>query len=166
MNKTSKCNIMCDDGQKLTVYNSLTGKISRFSENARREVLEAFKVPTDNIMCNDFLLKQGFLIHVVPSRHEPFGLSAIEAMAKGAFTIVSNVGGLPETLISQDIGKCIESENVDALASNIMDILENPIREDKRKILGESVSARFSWKVVAEETYRLYQSLLTEKRTN
>ena len=49
-------------------------------------------------------------------------------MAKGAFTIVSNVGGLPETLISQDIGKCIESENVDALASNIMDILENPIR--------------------------------------
>ena len=62
MNKTSKCNIMCDDGQKLTVYNSLTGKISRFSENARREVLEAFKVPTDNIMCNDFLLKQGFLI--------------------------------------------------------------------------------------------------------
>lgn len=105
-------------------------------------------------------------IHVVPSRHEPFGLSAIEAMAKGAFTIVSNVGGLPETLISQDIGKCIESENVDALASNIMDILENPIREDKRKILGESVSARFSWKVVAEETYRLYQSLLTEKRTN
>lgn len=38
-------------------------------------------------------------VFVVPSRYEPFGIVSIEAQAVGTPVVVSNVGGLPETVL-------------------------------------------------------------------
>lgn len=99
-------------------------------------------------------------IHVVPSRYEPFGLTSIEAMAKGAYVIVSNTGGLPETLFTSKIGVYIEKENVKMLADNIIQQLNFPVAEDLRKAESEKVTSYFNWENVAKETFNLYESLL------
>ena len=96
----------------------------------------------------------------MPSRYEPFGLTSIEAMAKGAYVIVSNTGGLPETLFTSKIGVYIEKENVKMLADNIIQQLNFPVAEDLRKAESEKVTSYFNWENVAKETFNLYESLL------
>ena len=43
-------------------------------------------------------------VNLVPSRREPFGLVAIEAMACGAPVIATNQGGLPSRVVQNSLG--------------------------------------------------------------
>ncbi len=49
-------------------------------------------------------------VFVVPSRYEPFGMVSIEAQAVGTPVVVSNVGGLPETVL--DLRRSIEGSGL------------------------------------------------------
>ncbi len=67
-------------------------------------------------------------VFVVPSRYEPFGIVSIEAQAVGTPVVVSNVGGLPETIIdlrhdtATGTGVSVPPEDVYALAEAVEDI--------------------------------------------
>lgn len=100
------------------------------------------------------------LVHAVPSREEVFGLSSIEAMAKGAYTIVSSVDGLPESVVEKHLGCIIENEDVNGLSEAILQHINNPLCEEKRSQYARIVSERFSWEYVADETYKLYLELI------
>jgi len=64
-------------------------------------------------------------IIVVPSRWpEPFGLTALEAMAAGGALLCAPRGGLPE--VFGDAGLAIDPENPAALAATIRDLAANP----------------------------------------
>jgi UDP-glucose:(glucosyl)LPS alpha-1,2-glucosyltransferase len=69
----------------------------------------------------------GAAIVVVPSRWpEPFGLTALEAMACGAALLCSTSGGLPEVV--GDAAVPIDPENVPALAAAIVALARDPAR--------------------------------------
>ena len=62
-------------------------------------------------------------ISVVPSRwEEPFGRTALESTSCGCATIISNRGGLPETITN---GRILKKLNVNEIYKNIEDLIKN-----------------------------------------
>ncbi len=67
---------------------------------------------------------------VVPSREEPFGLVAIEALACGAPVIASRTGGLPEH-VDDSVGRLVSPDNPGELAHAIIDEINGGVRKAK-----------------------------------
>lgn len=61
-------------------------------------------------------------VFVMPSRREPFGLVALEAMACGLPVVGSNEGGLPE-FINSSVGTLVSSNDEDAFCGAILEEL-------------------------------------------
>lgn len=103
------------------------------------------------------------IIHVVPSFVEPFGISALEAMAEGTSVIVARVGGLKEIVQDKESGLLFEAGNVQELADEIAYLLSHP---DERNILVENafkVAQKFSWESVALQTNKVYEEVINEE---
>jgi glycosyltransferase involved in cell wall biosynthesis len=66
-------------------------------------------------------------VAVVPSRHEPFGYVALEALAMSVPVIASRTGGLAQT-VTDDVGLLVPPEDIPALAAAICVAYENPLR--------------------------------------
>lgn len=62
-------------------------------------------------------------VSLVPSRREPFGLVAIEAMGCGTPVIASDEGGLPD-FVNGDVGALVPPEDPQALAVAVREVLE------------------------------------------
>lgn len=58
-------------------------------------------------------------ISAVPSRHEPFGMVALEAMAQRLPVVASAVDGLPEVVADGETGLLVPTQNPPALADAI-----------------------------------------------
>lgn len=95
---------------------------------------------------------------VLPSLYEGFGFPALEAMACGTPTIVSNAGALPE--IVGDAAVVIEPSKPDSLAEAMRSLLSNPERRASLVAKGKLNVQRFSWKRTAEQTLTIYQTVL------
>ena len=54
-------------------------------------------------------------ILLMPSRSEGFGLTAIEAMARGCVPVVANIGGLPEIVENKISGVTFFSEKINSI---------------------------------------------------
>lgn len=68
-------------------------------------------------------------IAVVPSRYEPFGLVALEAIACGIPVVATAVGGLKEIVQDGESGLLVPPENPAALARALQELLTNePLR--------------------------------------
>lgn len=77
-------------------------------------------------------------IVAVPSRWpEPFGLTALEAMACGAALLASQTGGLPE--VTGDACVAVSAADPDAMAAAMIALAQDP---DRRAALGAAGSAR------------------------
>ena len=63
-------------------------------------------------------------VFVLPSETESFGLAALEAMAMGVPVISSNSGGIPEVNIHGFSGYLSDVGDVDDMANNLLDILD------------------------------------------
>lgn len=89
-------------------------------------------------------------ILVQPSRREAMSNSVVEAMARGIPCVVSDVGGLPETVDRGGCGVVFASGQPDACASAISRLLEHP---DEANRLGRAahVKARTTYDAGAIE---------------
>jgi len=100
-------------------------------------------------------------VAVFPSLYEPFGITALEAMAAKTPVIVTDTGGLAEIVEHEKTGIKVYVDNSDSLAWGILRVLNNPdiakkIRESGyRKVLKE-----YDWNAIAERTMKVYNSAL------
>lgn len=72
----------------------------------------------------DELLRRARLV-IVPSRYEPFGLLALEAMAQGAPVLAADVGGLRDTVRQRSGGRRCRSDDTREWARTLQDLLES-----------------------------------------
>jgi len=103
-------------------------------------------------------------VNLVPSRREPFGLVAIEAMGCGAPVIASNEGGLPD-FVNESVGALVRPEDPEDLTLNIMKILRREevidLREWRNQI---AVYARrhYAQDTIIRELDELYRKALKQ----
>jgi glycosyltransferase involved in cell wall biosynthesis len=97
---------------------------------------------------------------VFPSRYEPFGIVALEAMKFSCPIVVSNTGGLRGINKHLETGLFMEPDQVSSLVEQIEFILNEPMVTEEMAENGKIlVSHLYSWKRVAELTKRIYEEL-------
>jgi glycosyltransferase involved in cell wall biosynthesis len=101
-------------------------------------------------------LYQQARVALIPSRKEPFGIVALEAIAGGCPVVASNVGGLPEAV--GECGLLVEPEDPAALANGVEDVLEPKMRNEIREAMPAHV-ARHRMETIAGEYLDLLQSM-------
>lgn len=100
---------------------------------------------------------------VMPSRHEGFGLVALEAALMARPIVATRVGGLPEVVVHQQTGLLVEQDDSKALAKAISDLLADP---DMATRMGQAGYHRaqqlFRWEHCVDAYATLYQRLTKE----
>lgn len=87
---------------------------------------------------------------VLSSRYEPFGMTAVEAMACGAPAVVTSHGGLHRMLADGAHAMVADPHDASDLAACISMVLGNQrLRERLRRKGGRLVSSVFTWNAVA-----------------
>ncbi len=94
----------------------------------------------------------------VPSRREPFGLVAIEAMACGAPVVATNEGGLPD-FVKPDVGRLVDVEDSKALANSVTQILKGNITFN-RKAISEKMEKNYSQDALIGEFVNTYNEAI------
>jgi spore coat protein SA len=129
----------------------------RFAERCRAIPRVALQGPTyvDSEIADVY---RTATIGVVPSVFpEALGLTSLEAQASGIPVVVSNAGGLPETVLPGESGVVFENGDVDGLAAAVVGLLGDPQRLRR---MGEAARGwamkQFSWDVIASQLERVY----------
>ncbi|WP_025434492.1 glycosyltransferase family 4 protein [Peptoclostridium acidaminophilum] len=98
-------------------------------------------------------------VSVVPSRNEPFGLVAIEALACGTPVVATNQGGLVD-FIDETIGSLVPVEDDIALGEAIEAEILSPSKSERRQRAARKAMEYFSWDRVVDDVVRLYTDVL------
>lgn len=99
-------------------------------------------------------------IFLLPSGHESFGLSALEAMACEVPVISSNAGGLPEVNIHGVTGYLQEPGDVEGMAAHAIELLENPEQLALFRKQAYEQACRFSIEKILPQYEALYEKVL------
>lgn len=103
-------------------------------------------------------------VDLVPSRNEPFGLVAVEAMACGTPVVASNCGGLPG-FVNSEVGALFAPEDADDLARCIVETLRRAGDDAGwRGRIARYASENYSQAVIIRELVALYEQVLAESR--
>jgi starch synthase len=109
-------------------------------------------------------------LFLMPSRFEPCGLAQMQAMRYGTLPVVTDVGGLHDTVIDIDanpqtgtglVARSVDTEGLlDALRRGVS-VVGDPKRLKPARRAG--MLADWSWRAPAEEHVRLYRTLLASR---
>jgi glycosyltransferase involved in cell wall biosynthesis len=97
-------------------------------------------------------------VSTVPSRTEPFGLVAIEALACGTPVVGTNQGGLPDFLIDE-VGTLVPVDDDLALADAIVKELQYQEKEKRNDRAADYAVKNFSWKRSIGVVEQLYNQI-------
>ena len=101
---------------------------------------------------------------VFPSLYEPFGIVALESFAARVPVVVSNTGGLPEVVSHDRTGIVTQANNPNSLTWGILEVLQNPdYCQYLVKNAYESLSIRFNWEHLAQQTVAVYIRVAKER---
>ncbi len=104
---------------------------------------------------------------VVPSYYEPFGLTALEAMAAGAPLVVSDTGGLAEVVTHGETGLKVPPANPGELAGAVLALLGDRERAARLAAAARrAVRERFTWQEVAARTEAVYEQVVEAARSS
>lgn len=104
-------------------------------------------------------------VSVVPSRVEPFGLVAVEALACGTPVVATNEGGLPE-FVDERVGALVDVGDPHGLADAILREVCTDAKGRKGAFAAEYALKRFSWSGRVAEIIELYEQVLrSDERT-
>lgn len=100
-------------------------------------------------------------VAVFPSRYEPFGIVALEAMAHGLPVVAARTGGFAEVIDSGRTGLLFEPENPWDLAERLdVALSDRGLRAGLAAQARRLVEAEYHWGQVAERTAQVYRELL------
>lgn len=100
---------------------------------------------------------------VVPSRYEPFGIVALEAMAFGAPVVAARTGGLAEVVEDRTTGLLFAPGDVEGLAARLVELLSAPaLAQSLARRAHERVLERYDWRQIAQRTLAVYREILAE----
>jgi glycosyltransferase involved in cell wall biosynthesis len=106
----------------------------------------------------------GCELFVLPSRHEPFGIVNLEAMACGKAVVATRTGGVPEIVRHGDTGWLVSPEDPAALAQGIAHVLRERDLRLTLAINGRKLAQRHDWAKIGDAYETVYRTVL-EKRT-
>jgi len=153
------------------------------AEEMKEAVARARKLH-DGIIWIDQMLDKASVIQLYshaavfccPSIYEPFGIINLEAMACETAVVASAVGGIKEVVVDGETGFLVPLEQMSEspfeplypekfardLAKKINLLMhDEKLRERFGKAGRKRAEQKFSWRTIAQETKRLYQSLLS-----
>ena len=103
-------------------------------------------------------------IFTLPSRSEGFSNAIVEAMATSLPVVATNVGGNAEAVQDGVSGFIVPSEDPQALAAAIMQLLVDPARAEAMGAAGKQrVVEKFTVEAMMMQTTATYRKLLAQK---
>jgi len=100
---------------------------------------------------------------VVPSTHEGFGLTALEAMASAAPVVATSGGNLPD--LATDVAALVPPGDPAALAAALDAVLRDPVRSARMRHAGVVRAAEYTWARTAELTAAVYREVVARGQT-
>ena len=105
-------------------------------------------------------LLAGAKLHTLPAQYEGFGIPALEAMASGVPTVVSNLSSLPEVV--GEAGRLVDPNSADSIAEGLLEVLtDNNLRQ---QMIGKGLeqAKKFTWENCAKRTLEVIESLRSQ----
>ena len=100
---------------------------------------------------------------VVPSLYEPFGITALEAMAAGTPLIAADTGGLAQIVRDGVNGWRFYAGNPNSLADAVLHVLHCPEAADQiAEVARREVLSTYDWSAIARKTRDVYEEVLKE----
>jgi len=112
---------------------------------------------------NAATLMRAFDVYCLPSRFEGMPLSLIEAMALGVPAVATKVGGTPEVLTDGADGLLVPSEDPEALANALLELLADPERRASLGAAAATTAVRFDLATMVRAVERVYEQVLGER---
>lgn len=97
---------------------------------------------------------QGASVYVSPSLFEGFGLTALEAMAYGVPTIVSDRASLPE--VAGDASLVVDPTDASAVANAVLRVMTDRATRNRLVDCGHKRVEHYSWRETARLTLKSY----------
>jgi len=101
-------------------------------------------------------------ISTVPSRVEPFGLVAVEAMACGTPVVATNEGGLPD-FIHDDVGVLVNVGDSGGLAAAIISEMRSGAKKRKGPLAAKYALEGFSWSIQVDKMIAVYDEAVQRR---
>lgn len=97
-------------------------------------------------------------LFALPSIFEPFGMTALEAMACGRPVVASKFGGIRNVISSGKNGLLVDPENAREFAAAMLKLLKNRQHSDAIADAGrETILEHFSWEAIAQKHIAFYR---------
>jgi glycosyltransferase involved in cell wall biosynthesis len=97
-------------------------------------------------------------IFCLPSIHEGFPLTIVEALSTGLIIVASRVEGIPEVINNGENGYLCEPKNISELSNKLIKALQIP-SEQRKKIHTYNlnlVKRKYSWEIITKQLESLY----------
>lgn len=97
-------------------------------------------------------------LFVLPSKYEPFGMTALEAMSCGTPVIATRFGGIRDDLKNEVDSLLVDPSDPDELSGGILKVLTNKALADRLSGNGlKTIRERFAWESIAARTLEFYE---------
>jgi mannosylfructose-phosphate synthase len=101
-------------------------------------------------------------LFVLPSIFEPFGMTALEAMACGRAVVASKFGGIKNVIVSGENGVLVDPADQKEFAAAMIELLNEPKSAEGMGLRGrETIQKSYSWEAIADKHFAFYDRFIS-----